>query len=38
MNKPVIVDLRNIYSPEEMATHGFHYVSIGRAPIQPDSI
>ena len=29
---PVIVDLRNIYSPEDMKKHGFAYTSIGRAP------
>jgi UDPglucose 6-dehydrogenase len=29
---PVIVDLRNIYSPEDMKKHGFAYASIGRAP------
>jgi UDPglucose 6-dehydrogenase len=27
---PVVVDLRNVYRPEEMRHHGFHYVSIGR--------
>jgi UDPglucose 6-dehydrogenase len=27
---PVIVDLRNIYRPEEMAQHGFLYAGIGR--------
>lgn len=31
MAQPVIVDLRNIYRPEEMAEHGFAYESIGRA-------
>jgi UDPglucose 6-dehydrogenase len=30
MAQPVIVDLRNIYRPEEMAEHGFTYESIGR--------
>jgi len=30
MGQPVIVDLRNIYRPEEMARHGFAYRSIGR--------
>jgi UDPglucose 6-dehydrogenase len=30
MAHPVIVDLRNIYRPEEMAVHGFIYESIGR--------
>jgi UDPglucose 6-dehydrogenase len=30
MAQPVIVDLRNIYRPDEMAEHGFTYESIGR--------
>ncbi|HLZ01616.1 MAG TPA: UDP-glucose/GDP-mannose dehydrogenase family protein [Bradyrhizobium sp.] len=30
MASPVIVDLRNIYSPEEAARHGFHYCGVGR--------
>ena len=30
MAQPVIVDLRNIYRPEEMSKHGFIYESIGR--------
>ena len=30
MAQPVIVDLRNIYRPEEMAEHGFTYESVGR--------
>jgi len=30
MVKPVLVDLRNIYSPEEIARHGFAYTSVGR--------
>ena len=30
MRAPVMVDLRNIYDPEEMAAAGFAYVSIGR--------
>jgi UDPglucose 6-dehydrogenase len=30
MAQPVIVDLRNIYRPEEMAEHGFIYASVGR--------
>ena len=29
-NTPVLVDLRNIYDPEEVRTAGFTYVSIGR--------
>ena len=32
MAQPVIVDLRNIYRPEDMAALGFSYESIGRAP------
>jgi UDPglucose 6-dehydrogenase len=31
MARPVLVDLRNIYSPEEVARHGFAYTSVGRA-------
>jgi UDPglucose 6-dehydrogenase len=30
MERPVLVDLRNIYSPEEVARHGFAYESVGR--------
>jgi UDPglucose 6-dehydrogenase len=30
MRRPVIVDLRNIYRPEEMRGRGFTYASIGR--------
>src|SRR5581483_5468092 len=30
MKKPVLVDLRNVYRPEEVARHGFGYESIGR--------
>ncbi|KPF62899.1 UDP-glucose dehydrogenase family protein [Porphyrobacter sp. AAP60] len=30
-NAPVLVDLRNIYNPAEMAAAGFTYVSVGRA-------
>ena len=30
MAKPVVVDLRNIYRPEDMAAHGFTYDSVGR--------
>ena len=27
---PVFIDLRNVYDPERVAEHGFHYVSVGR--------
>ena len=30
LNGDVVVDLRNIYSPEDMAARGFAYTSIGR--------
>jgi UDPglucose 6-dehydrogenase len=30
MKKPVLVDLRNIYQPQEMQREGFEYVSVGR--------
>ena len=31
MQQPVMVDLRNVYRPEEMRIRGFRYASIGRA-------
>jgi len=31
LTRPVIVDLRNIYRPEDMAERGFRYESIGRS-------
>jgi UDPglucose 6-dehydrogenase len=31
MRQPVMVDLRNVYRREDLETHGFSYVSIGRA-------
>jgi len=34
---PIIVDGRNLYSPEEMAIHGFSYYSVGRAPVLADT-
>nr|WP_281502828.1 UDP-glucose/GDP-mannose dehydrogenase family protein [Ancylobacter crimeensis] len=37
LNKPVIVDLRNIYRPAEMATLGFSYESVGR-PLKTDHV
>jgi UDPglucose 6-dehydrogenase len=30
MARPVVVDLRNIYRPDELARHGFTYVGVGR--------
>jgi UDPglucose 6-dehydrogenase len=34
MAEPVLVDLRNIFSPDDMAEHGFSYVSVGRSPVE----
>jgi UDPglucose 6-dehydrogenase len=31
MKQSVIIDLRNIYKPDEMTEHGFVYESVGRA-------
>ena len=28
---PIVIDGRNLYKPEEMQTHGFTYVSVGRS-------
>jgi UDPglucose 6-dehydrogenase len=30
LKRPILVDLRNIYRPEEMARQDFTYVSVGR--------
>ena len=30
LKQPLVVDLRNIYRPEEMTAKGFHYFSVGR--------
>ena len=32
---PVLVDLRNVYVPDDMRRHGFRYVSIGRPEAAP---
>jgi UDPglucose 6-dehydrogenase len=33
LKRPLMVDLRNIYRPDEMRKEGFSYISIGRPPI-----
>lgn len=35
LKHPLIIDLRNIYQPEEMEKAGFTYYSIGRTPVRP---
>jgi UDPglucose 6-dehydrogenase len=29
-NQPVLVDLRNIYDPQDVRAHGYEYISVGR--------
>ena len=36
LKRPILVDLRNIYRPEDMARQDFTYVSIGRAPARKE--
>lgn len=38
MKDKIMVDMRNIYKPEDMESSGFHYVSIGRKKIVPSDI
>ena len=33
MKQPVVIDLRNIYQPQEMAAHGFTYEGVGRGAV-----
>jgi UDPglucose 6-dehydrogenase len=33
MKRPVLIDLRNIYKPEDMKARGFAYTSVGRASV-----
>ena len=35
LKRPLMVDLRNIYTPREMAEAGFEYHSVGRMPVRP---
>lgn len=35
MERPLIVDGRNMFSEKEICSHGFHYVGVGRAPAAP---
>ncbi|HYF34032.1 MAG TPA: UDP binding domain-containing protein, partial [Prosthecobacter sp.] len=38
MKSPVMVDLRNIYNPEDMEMAGFECASIGRTPASQNKI
>jgi UDPglucose 6-dehydrogenase len=35
MRTPLLIDLRNIYNPQDIAEHGLRYVSLGRGEIDP---
>jgi UDPglucose 6-dehydrogenase len=35
LKRPVVIDLRNIYQPDEMASAGFSYYSVGRPGDEP---
>ena len=37
LKQPVIIDLRNVYNPEDMAAAGFAYSSIGRPTAPPQN-
>jgi UDPglucose 6-dehydrogenase len=36
LNRPLMIDLRNIYEPADLAAAGFRYLSVGRAPVEPE--
>jgi UDPglucose 6-dehydrogenase len=35
LHYPIVIDGRNLYRPDVMRVHGFHYVSMGRPPVLP---
>jgi UDPglucose 6-dehydrogenase len=37
LRRPLVIDLRNLYEPEKMASAGFHYISIGRPEGVPET-
>jgi UDPglucose 6-dehydrogenase len=38
MERPLIIDGRNMFSPEEMSRHGFQYISVGRSQAAPRKV
>ena len=38
MKSPLLIDLRNIYKPEEIAKTPFAYHSVGRAPVNVETV
>ena len=37
MKRPLVLDGRNLYKQDQMAEHGFEYISIGRSHLIPQS-
>src|SRR3954470_6704715 len=37
LKQPILVDLRNIYRADDLAEHGFTYVSVGRPELRPEA-
>ena len=35
---PIVVDGRNLFAPDNMAAHGFRYISVGRPEVSPSSV
>ena len=38
LRQPIVVDLRNVYRPDEMKDAGIIYFSLGRGPVGGDPI
>jgi hypothetical protein len=35
VEQPLVIDGRNMFSPEEISRHGFRYISVGRSSAPP---